>query len=113
LPISRISRHLVNRIDARARIGGVRRLAEGLHHNLRPAALPALQIQLGRFADHNVVGLDALADLSCGNALEAFLVNNSGDIDLSREISLRVRGKEAAAAIMALTAPFMSEAPRP
>ena len=55
-----------------------------------------------------------LADLPCGNPLETLLVHNSGNIDLARKISLRIfAAKNAAAAIMALTAPFMSEVPRP
>ena len=87
-------RHFVDGVDAGARIGGVGRLAEGFHHDLGAAALPAFEIELRGFADDNVVRVDALADFSGGDALEAFLVNDPGDNNLTGKISLHVLGEE-------------------
>src|ERR1035441_7993062 len=72
--------HLVDGIDAGAGIGGVCRLAEGLHHDLGAATLPTLQIQFRGFAYDDVVRMDALADFPGGDALEALLVNHAGNI---------------------------------
>jgi len=72
----------------------VRGDAEGLDHDLRPAALADLHVAAGGLADHDDVGLHGAAHAARGDALEELLVHDAGQGDLAREVALRVLEEE-------------------
>ena len=106
--------HFVNGIDSGIRIGRVGRFAERLHDYFSSATLSVFQVELGGFPDHYVIRLDAAAHQARSNALKALLVDHAGDIDCPRKIPGGIGSEETGREkIIALSAPFMSEEPRP
>ena len=70
----------------------------GLDHDFCAAALPDLQIKIGRFSDHDDVGVDALCHLACSNTLKALLVDDAGNIDLTCKVARGIGTKESRSA---------------
>ena len=82
--------HLVNSIDTLLGVGRVAGNAEGFHDDLATATLSDLDVQLGSFADDNIVRLDEVADFASCDTFKALLVNDTGNIDFTCEILARV-----------------------
>ena len=68
-------------------------LADGLHADLRAAALADLEVELGRFADDDVVRPDLRADGAGGHALKALLVHHAGHMYAAGKIAPGLLGK--------------------
>lgn len=65
--------HLVDSIDTFVWACRMCWNAEGFYHDFGTSALSDLHVQLGSFADDDVIRFDIGADLSCGNTIKAFL----------------------------------------
>lgn len=82
--------HLVDSIDTFVWACRMCWNAEGFYHDFGTSALSDLHVQLGSFADDDVIRFDIGADFFCSNALKTFLMDNACNIDVTREVIVEV-----------------------